>query len=167
MEQNKYKNSMGRRYLRSLFYEEAPEDKTSVVYTLKRDDHLGYPSLYRLYMEVGDITEYKFACLHLDGWSHWKELCSSDWFKPYIAEWRDELETKIRSDALASIVSLSQASSNPNAFPANKYLLEALRSPAGASKRGRPRGDEVRAEIKRQAALSGQIDDDAKRIGLN
>lgn len=157
---------MGRRYLRGLFFETVTEDRSSVVYTLKREDHLGYPSLYRLYIETADPTEYKFACQFLDGWSHWVELSNSDWFKPYIEEWRQELEVKLRSEALAQILSISLSPSHNAYFASNKYLLDGLWKPADAKKRGRPTKDSLRDEIKRQAASLAEIEDDAQRLGL-
>lgn len=165
-ETNKYTNSMGRNYLRALFYETTEGDKSSVVYTLKRRDHLGYPSLYRLYMEACDPTEYRFAVANLNGWSHWQELVSSSWFQPYVEEWRHELEIKLRSDALASILVLSRSETNPNAYHANKYLLDGSWKVKGEVKRGRPTKEQVRAEILAQAASRADIDDDAKRLGL-
>lgn len=163
---NRFTNSMGRNYLRALFYETTEGDKSSVVYTLKRRDHLGYPSLYRLYMEACDPTEYRFAVSNLNGWSHWQELVNAPWFQVYLDEWRLELEIKLRSDALASILTLSRLESNPNAYHANKYLLDASWKPKEAGKRGRPTSAQVRAEIMSQAASKAEIEDDAKRMGL-
>jgi hypothetical protein len=155
----------GRRYLRALFFEES-DNLSSVMYTLKREDHLGYPSLFRLYMETGDITEYKFANLHLDGWPHWAELAGQDWFQPYVTAWRYELELKLRSQALETILKVANEPSHISSYQANKYILEANWKPAGASKRGRPTKDEVKAEITAQAASLSQINEDAERIGL-
>lgn len=163
---NPYRNIMGRRLLRGLFFEEVEGDKSTVVYTLKREDHLGYPSLYRLYMAYSDPTEYQFATNHLDGWSHWEELSAADWFQPYISEWRRELEVKLRSDALVKILAVSKDETNSNSYHANKYLLDGSWKPAEGKKRGRPTKDEVRSEIKAQAALKTQIDEDAKRLGI-
>lgn len=164
---NPFRNSMGKRYLRGLFFEESPEDKSACLYTLKREDHLGYISLYRLFMNEGDLTEYRFATKYLDGWSHWQELSQSSWFKPYIEDWRHELEVKVRSLALVSIQAVAADPSHSASFQANRYLLEGVWKPAGASKRGRPTKDEVKAEIIAQATSNGKINDDAKRIGLN
>lgn len=163
---NIFRNPMGRRYLRALFFEEVGEDKSTVVYTLKREDHLGYPSLYRLYMETADPTEYRFARDHLDGWSHWKELSEADWFAPYIDEWRLELEVRLRSTALARILDEATSNTSNNAYHANKYLLEGSWKPKESSKRGRPSKDTIRQEIIAQAASRREIEDDAERLGL-
>lgn len=163
---NKFKNSVGRYYLRGLFYEEST-DKGSVLYTLKRDDHLSYPSLYRLYVETADPTEYEFAIQHLDGWAHWQELVHSEWFQPYLQEWRQELDVKIRSRALASIIDVALDKPNPNSYHANKYLLETLGKPAGALKRGRPTKGSAYSEKDAIQASLAEINEDAKRLGLN
>src|SRR5690606_24615232 len=103
MADNKFKNEKGLYLTRSLFYEMTLSDKSLVLYTLKSQDHEGYPSLYQLYMACNDPTEYTFAVSHLDSWSHWEALCECAWFKPYIASWRRELEIRLRSDSLRKI----------------------------------------------------------------
>ena len=163
---NIFRNPMGRRYLRALFFEEVGEDKSTVVYTLKREDHLGYPSLYRLYMETADPTEYQFALRHLDGWSHWKELSAAEWFKPFIDEWRHELEVMLRSKALSAVLTVADDKSNNRSYNANKYLLEGGWKPVEKSKRGRPSKDEVQREIIAQAGLEREIEKDAERLNL-
>lgn len=163
---NKFKNSVGRYYLRGLFFEETGSDKSSVLFTLKREDHEGYLSLYRLYMLAADPTEYKFATSALDGWAHWQELTEADWFKPYVQSWREELSTKIQSDAWTAIMAQAKDTTNPNSYHANKYVLEALRSPADAKKRGRPTRHTSKDEITHQRSVLAEIQDDAKRLGL-
>lgn len=168
MEQKKHFRNPngGRRYLQGLFFETSL-DKETVLYTLKEQDHLGYPSLRRLYLEAKDPTEYTFACSHLESWSHWVELSSAEWFKPFCEEWRQELDTLLRSQAVRKVIEISLSDSHPATFSANKYLLEALGKPTGASKRGRPSKDEVKAELKRLATAEAEIQDDAKRLGIN
>lgn len=116
-------------YTQGLFFETA-EDKSSVLYTLKNEDHLGYPSLYRLYIAAGDLTEYRFATTALAGWEHWQVLQKCKWFAPYISAWRLELEVKLKSEALLKL-SVTAAGDGREAFTANKYLLEWSRKPAG------------------------------------
>jgi len=155
----------GRRYLRGLFFEESL-DKSTVLYTLKEQDHLGFPSLKRLYLESLDPTEYTFACSHLEGWSHWVELSQASWMKEIVEGWRQELEVLLRSSALRAMLAVAKNKHDNNHYHANKYLLEGSWKPAGASKRGRPSKDEVKQEIMRQAASKAEITDDAKRLGL-
>lgn len=166
-QQNPYKNLMGRRYLRALFFEEVGEDKSTVLYTLKRDDHNGFPSLYRLYMLCDDPTEYTFACDHLDGWSHWMELSNQAWFKPYVEEWRHEMEVRVRARSLKAIMDVAADKANTSSYYANKYLLDGSWKPADAKKRGRPSPRTLKDEIIAHGASLADFEDDAKRLGIN
>lgn len=156
----KLKNSMGNRLLRGLFYEQADKKETA-VYTLKDRDHKGYPSLYRLYMEADDLTEYEFAVKHLDGWQHWKILSNSAWFKPYVKRWREELETRTKGKALARIIAESGSKSR-SAAGLNKWLVE------GGWKdkptKGRPSKAEVKKAAKEEAENAFQIKQDYKLL---
>ena len=121
---NKFRSSIGSRYLKGLFYEEgSPLNKDSFLYTLKDKDTKGYPSLYRLYMEKEDLTEWEFANEYLDGFEHWEMLCACNWFKPYVERWRRELELKLRARALSAIRD-EATSESKNSYYANKFLLE-------------------------------------------
>lgn len=159
-----FKNSMGNLYLRALFYETTQIDKASVVYTLKDTDHLGYVSLYRVYMECGDVTEYRFVQTYLDGWEHWEALLQCNWFKPYIDRWRRELETRIRSHALVEIRAVAGNPDHPSSYHANKYLLDGSWKPAGASKHGRPTQAAIQKEASRIASEGHQVASDFERI---
>lgn len=138
-------------------------DKSSVVYTLKDQDHEGYRSLYRLYMETRDPTEYKFATTFLDGWEHWTILCECAWFKPYVERWRTELQLKIASESLARIMAEAKTNSKES-FTANRYLLERGWEPKDSSKRGRPTKAAVKAEASRIASETVQINSDFDRL---
>jgi hypothetical protein len=137
------------------------------MFTLKETDHEGYPSLYRLYMETGDPTEYQFAVQHLDGWTHWQALTAAKWFQPYVEAWRAELEVKLSSEALARIRAVSADTANPNHYHANKHLLELARKPADARKRGRPMKGSSPTEETYERAILREIAEDAKRLGVN
>lgn len=160
---NSFKSSTGGRYTRALFFETTLADKTTVVYTLKDFDHEGYPSLYRLYMEAADPTEYRFAVSHLDGWAHWEELLECTWFKPYVERWRRELDIRLRSEALAKIMAEAQSGSQ-NSYHANKYLLEGPWKPAEEKKRGRTTKVAIQQEAHRIASLAQETASDAERI---
>lgn len=118
---NKFKNASGAHLTLNLFYETSL-DKTQVQYTLKERDHAGYPSLYRLYLEADDPTEYTFAITHLDGWTHWERLLKAGWFKSYVTSWRRELELRTRSNALKRIKVVAKEGGKES-FQADKYLL--------------------------------------------
>jgi len=151
---------------KGIFYEELLADKSTCLYTLKDTDHMGYPSLYRLYMETNDPTEWKFATTHLGGWKHWEMLCDCTWFKPYVERWRRELELRMKSQALARIMAEAKTS-NKESFSANKYLLEKGWEPKDSSKRGRPSKDDIKQAAREELQMNNRISEDFDRILRN
>lgn len=147
----------------ALFFETTGADKSTVVFTLKDEDHLGFQSLYRLYMEEGDPTEWKLATKHLDGWEHWEMLCQSAWFKPYVTRWRKELLLRLQSQALARIIAEAKTSSR-NSFTANKYLLERGWEPKEKGSAGRPSKEAIKQEASRIASEAQRIESDFERL---
>lgn len=161
---SEFRLSNRKRLLKGLFYETTMADKTGVKYTLKDEDHLGFPSLSRLYLQSNDPTEYSFAVTHLESWDHWEMLCECNWFKPYIARWRRELEMKMKSEALSRIMS-SAKQAGKDTLAANRFLIEKGWEPKqGQTKRGRPTKDEIRDEATRLANTHAQINDDFERV---
>jgi hypothetical protein len=117
------KSIKGVRLLQSLFVETHRGGVAGPFYTLKDEDYAGYPSLYRLYIDTEDPTEYTFANTHLSGWEHWEMLCKCKWFQKYLERWRKELELKIKSKAIAKLRELSD-DGGPQALQAAKLLLD-------------------------------------------
>lgn len=159
----KFKGDNANYLLNDLFYETTRADKSSVVYTLKDEDHAGYPSLKRLYLETNDPTEYKFARNYLHNWEHWQRLTACNWFKEYLTSWRNELLTKLQSSILSKI-QLIASSGSKEAFAANRYLLEALGKPTGAFKLKGRYPTSAQEEKLTQQALQVDIAEDAKRL---
>lgn len=157
-----FKSPTGQYYLQALFYETTGLDKSTVLYTLKDEPHEGYPSLYQLYMAASDPTEYTFARSALGGWKHWDRLSRSAFFAEFIAAWRQELQIKLASQAWSKIVEIA-ASGTKEAFPANRYLLEATQKPKDAFKSWAGR-KAAQKEITHQEASYGLIEADAKRL---
>lgn len=166
---NKFRNSINRRLLKSLFLETSYSDTSQVVYTLKNEDHTvedgtTYPSLYRLYMSTNDPTEYKFANEHLDGWEHWEELQQCTWFKPYVEKWRKEFEVRMKSEALSRIMSHAKTNAKES-FQANKYLLEKGWEPKeGQTRRGRPSKEDIKKAAQEHVDYNSRLSDDFIRI---
>lgn len=147
-----FRNDSNTRYLQGLFFE-LSRDKSSVVYTLKDNDHLSFPSLYKLYMHTADLTEWNFAEWYMDGWEHWEMLTNCTWFKDYVTRWRKELEIKVRSAALADIILTAQTSTK-DSFGANKLLLSGgWKSPEERKEEGRKVGRTTKNAINKQADL--------------
>ena len=167
MHNSKFKTPQGRRLTQGLFYETTLADKSTVVYTLKEQDHEGYPSLKRLYLECGDPTEHRFATSYLDGWSHWEMLIAAEWFQPHVSQWRKELELKIKSAALFQIQEEATNDLSKSKFAANKFLLEGGWKPKGetqASRRGRPSKQEVMDEARKMAEERDLVEDAFRRV---
>lgn len=158
---------MPRRPLLTLFWETRghyPESE-AIKYTLKDQDHNGYVSLYRLYMEMEDTTEWDFAQAYLEDYQHWMKLCDTKWFKPYVTRWRHELQQKLRARALRAIKSVAN-NDDKDSYAANKYLLDkgyATPEPPGR-KAGRPTKAQVDIEAKRLAEEAHIIKQDAERL---
>lgn len=151
---------------RSLFLElsEHPE-KYQPLYTLKDDDveHDVYgklPSAKRIYLSVGDPTEYKAALALVGSWRHWQALTKSSAFAEYLNEWREELEVLLRSNAVGQLIAVSREGSR--GVPAAKWLSEAGWNPV--KKRGRPSSAEVARERKVAARVAKMQQDDADRV---
>lgn len=154
--------------LQGLFFETVGADKERVLYTLKDRDHEGFLSLYRLYMESNDPTEWTFANKYLENWAHWERLTECSWFKSYIERWRRELTLKLKSEALSRVIRESKTNSKES-FMANKYLLDkgwedkASKEP---NTRGRPSKDEVKKAAKEIALNEDRLTKDFQRISL-
>jgi hypothetical protein len=161
IEKSKLVDTMGRPLTQSLFLEVGYSEYA--VYTLKEFDYeykgKVYPSLKKLYLKEEDPTEYVFAEKHLLGWQHWKRLCENKVIRKHVDEWREELELKIRSQAIRDMMGLC-ASENGN-FSAAKFLAD-----RGWEKRGA--GRPSKAEKERQDRIQDRIEEefaaDVKRM---
>jgi len=155
----------GRKRTMSLFYE-TNVSSLEAEYTTKDYNHVvgekTYISIYLIYMELADPTEYEFAKLVFGSWQHWERICRADLFKPMIEEWRSELEVKLRSGAIKQIMKNSTLSEGRGQTAA-KFLAD-----RGWDKR--PAGAPSKAEKARKAkidkSIHHELEDDAERLGL-
>lgn len=154
--------------LSNLFWEKAlPDEKASCLYTIKNYDHKGLPSLKRLYMETGDLTEYTFALLYMEDFQHWEKLCAQRWFKEYIEQWRKELALKIQSEAVRNIILEAADPKSRSKFAANKWLIEngfAGTKTAGVTTRGRPKKEDLHRAIENEKQESVELKEAFERI---
>lgn len=148
--------------------QDAGSDFSSVMYTLKNYDHRGYKSLQRLYLEIADPTEWKFANTYLDGWDHWTKMLESNWFRVHITEWRRQLEIKLKSAAVAQIIKISNDPSNKAQMTALKEITSGGWWDTGEKRKGagRPSKAEREAFLKEEAEKHSQILEEAVRLGL-
>lgn len=161
IDKSKMVDSTGRPLTQSLFLEIGYSD--FAVYTLKEFDYeykgKKYPSLKRLFLLEEDPTEYSFAEKHLLGWQHWKRLCENKAIAKHIEEWREELELKIRSQAVRDMQSLC-ASESGN-YSAAKFLAD-----RGWEKRaaGRPSKAEKERHLRVEEKINEEFSADIKRL---
>lgn len=133
------------------------------VFSLKDDhyEHHGklYPSLKRLYLEMEDPTEYEFSNRYLLGWKHWQRIAANKVLRPYVEEWREELDMKLRAQAFRDMVNLS-ASEGGN-FSATKWLAD-----RGWDKRaaGRPSKSEKEKDQRLLDRLHDEFENDSVRL---
>jgi hypothetical protein len=160
---NQFRAGNGQRLLRGLFREETTSSECPPVYTLKDyDDDL--PSLYRLYMDLEDETEYVFATTYLDGYEHWEMLCNCTWFQPYIERWRKELTLKLTAKRLKILITDSMDETSKSKTSSTKYLIEQGWRTRDELRRGRPSKDEVRNELDKQVKEEKAVQEDLARI---
>lgn len=161
IDKNKMIDSMGRPLTQSLFLEIGYSE--FAIYTLKEYDHtyngVVYPSLKKIFIKEEDPTEYVFAEKHLLGWQHWKRLCENKVIARHIDEWREELELKIRSQAVRDMMNLC-ASESGN-YSAAKFLAD-----RGWEKRaaGRPSKAEKEKHTRVEERIAQEFEADVIRL---
>lgn len=154
------KDSTGRLRTASLFVETIQKDQLKAgfvpLYSLRGKK--GYEDLHDVYLQESDPTEYTFALRAFGSWAHFKKLESLDWFMQHLKMWRDELEIKMRSDGIKELIKASKDGSR--GVSAAKYIAEK----GWEKKRGRPSKADVDRERHIQAAMQGELDEDAARL---
>lgn len=110
----------------TLFLEPKYELHAEPIYTIDMQDKdykgVIYPSLYRLYMEMSDVTEYTFSNTYFESYQHWTMACEKEILKDRVKAWREELELKIRSEALKEILEQLKSEDPKKRLEAAKYL---------------------------------------------
>lgn len=158
-DRDKLKDPGGRYLTQSLFLEHK-YDTTYAMYSLSDQDkeYEGkiYPSLRRLYLESMDPTEYTFATTYLSNWEQWQRICANQALLTHIEEWREELEVKVRAQAVKRILNLGIDN-----FTAAKWAADGHWN----VKRGRPSKAEQEREKKlRERALEEQENDSSRVV---
>lgn len=169
IDKTRFRNSSNGLLTTRLFLEVSYERPENVMYTIKRVDYKGYPSLYRLYMALEDPMEFEFANTFFDSYEHWEQICATMWFKEYIYQWRKELELKLRSKALRVIRAIAENGNGNKAFEANKFLLADgwQKSSKTDNNRGRPSKAEIQKASRDIAEEASSFREDFNRLGLN
>lgn len=167
------KDAMGRYRTQSLFWElRMKEDITTYppIFSLKdydlEKDGIIYPSLKQIYMSYDHIPgfEYEFALDIFNSWDHWNKLANDTIpaIKSVIREWREELEVRLKAQAIKALIQTSRLD-DVKGFNAAKYLADKGYAP----QRGRPSKEEVEREKRVQAGVNKDLEDDMARLGLS
>lgn len=156
---NPFRDSIGNFRTQSLFLETNVTDNAS-LFTLKDDDYekdgQTYPSLKRIYLSYDDPTEWQFVEEVFGNWRHWERICGNQVLLKYITQWRNELEIKLRSKGIRSVIGLSKDKES-----AAKWLAEGKWNPAG---RGRPSKDEVERQKRVASGIEQELNDHWTRL---
>ena len=159
------KDPCGKWLTKALFIE-FKHPKYTPSWTLKDEDFekdgVMYPSLKQIFLAYSDPTEYSFATEVIGSWAHWQMICQSYHLKPWLDKWRDELEVKVRSEAVMAVRN-SAINDGSKGVTAAKYMAEK----GWDKKRGRPSKDEVTREKKIAAGISKEIEEDLARMEMH
>lgn len=156
---SQFKDKMGRYITQGLFID-FKYDETFAVYTLEDEDkeYKGnlYPSLKRLFLEMEDPTEYRFATTYLYGWDHWLAIKNNKALYAEIEKWQEELEIKIRAKGVHTMLEMSKGTN----FNAAKWVADG----SWHQKRGRPSKEEKERERKIRERAMEELDDESSRV---
>ena len=133
---------------KSLFLETSYLDKSHVMYVLSPVARENLPSIYQLFLETEDPTEFKFANTYFDGMEHWRRICDSEWFKPFLEAMRSDLRLKIKQKAIEGIKEEAYNPESKSRFSALKYLADGgYISKEEAKRVGRPNKEKFNPEF--------------------
>lgn len=113
-------------------------------FSLRKKDHgTDYYSLYRLYLDKNDPTEYEFALSVLGDWEHWEILCRAPFMQEYLDKWRAELEVRSISNLYERLKNDALDESSKSSASSAKYLIDKFekkeKKPVGRPPQNRPR----------------------------
>lgn len=164
-----YKNETGQRYTKQLFYEqwinlpiEQRRGEPPFTLSLKRD---GLICFREEYVRDGDPTGYTTSVRLLGDYSYWTFLCKVGWFRDALEVWNEELEAKLKSEAMRKIREIAEGD-DAKALAAAKFLAQKEYKKTAGTKRGRPSKEEIEGKLQNEVDDLKQLEDDANRIRL-
>lgn len=160
---NVFRDYKGAYMTAALFLETRTNDTYPPLYTFEPEDmdHPEYgllKSASKIYLESNDPTEYAVAMTLVKSWDHWLRLVNSKKVGPFIKQLRDELEVKLRSEAIREMAKIS--TEGVKGISAARWLAEG----SWKGKRGRPKKAEVERQMKIDAKIQSEVDEDFNRI---
>jgi hypothetical protein len=153
-------------YVVNQIFVEKHNDPAKVRYTWGPTAIGPYPSLYQLYMEMEDVTEWEFAMAYIGSWEIWQNIVQAKWFQPIISRWRKELELKLKARHLRQIKELAEGTGKDK-LTANKYLLDKGYTFEDQPKRGRPSKTEIAEKANQIAEFEKETNEDLNRISTS
>jgi hypothetical protein len=160
----KYTDKMGRFHTRALFVETISAELLAKgikpIYSLNGDPK--YLDIHEIFINSNDPTGYTFAIRAFDSWEHLKHLRTLSWFNRHYNMWLEELEVKMRADAIRELSEIGQTAGS-RGITALKYIADK----GWEKKRGRPSKEEIEREKKQDAMIKQELSDDADRINLH
>ena len=112
------------------------------------------------FVAIADPTEYNAAITLAGSWSEWQRI-KREWpeFRDKILiDWLAEVEVKLRSEAIGN---LCQQALDTKGSAAAKWIAEGRYKPR---KVGAPSKAEVDRQIKIQASINDEVEDDIARV---
>lgn len=163
-----YKGSNGSWLTQSIFWDKwsqlAPGNKHAQPVFTFDSDRPGLINAKDTFLALGDLTGYEWAIKYLGSYDHWLYLMQRGWFSEQVEVWRNELHTRFKATALKRIQEISGSTANEaQSLAASKYLAERGWE---KSSRGRPSKSELAGEMKKQAKIVDDLDEDVARLGL-
>jgi len=161
-DKDRFRDERGRFITQGLFIEDR-YNADLAVYSLgpvhKMHKGILYPSLKQLYLEMADVKEYTFATTYLADWPHWLRIAKNVIMGRHIADWREELELMMESEAMLAMMALVGADN----YQAAKFVVE---KGWEKKKRGRPSKEEVAGALAKEAAAEKEYEEDFKLLKL-
>lgn len=159
IKREQFLDTSGRPLTQSLFLELGYRDEA--IYTLKDHDYeykgRKLKSIRKVYLETADPTEYQFATENFLSWDHWNRICANKQIAAHINEWREELEVKLRSNAVRMNIAAAQAGN----YQAAKWVADRGWATRAA---GRPSKAEVAKNLKIESEIANEYGADVIRL---
>lgn len=149
---DKFVTPAGRRITSGLFFELAREETDCIP-------HFHLSDWHDVYIASNDPTEYKAAMTLIGDWEHWVFLRTSRGMRDIVDGWARELEIKLRSAAISSMIKVSVTEKGQASA---KWLAEAGFKMVDKRKKGAKEEEEF---VKKE--VEGRVADDMKRLGLS
>lgn len=154
---DKFKGLGAKWLTEGLFLESTQNGEEACLYTLqpwdRRKNGIFYPSIHKLFVEMGDVSEWNFAQHYFDGYQHWLLIKSKPFFKEYYEKMTEELHAKLQHQSIEKMMEQmheGKASQATLQYLANKGFID--KAAVGKPKRKRaPRkeGNVVQADFDR------------------